>query len=671
MQLRVAPGRIRGNEISVVLPAPLRVSAFRYEVTIEGFGDPVQLVPRGLLDDPVLFSDREGQMGVLYSHEASRFRVFAPTATGVWLVLYDEATGDRGRQEVAMKLRDCGVWEASVPGNLNGIYYTFQIEAPGLSPHNEVVDINAVNTVDSSRRARITDLGVTNPSNWEQTRRGPLLNKPTDAVIYEMHVRDFTVSPSSGVPAPLRGKYLGFALPGMHLPDHPDIKTGIDHLVELGVTHVQLMPVQDFHNEETTNAYNWGYITVNFNSPEGQYASHINDDSRVRELKSLIAALHERGIGVIMDVVYNHTGNSAGFNQTVPGYYYRRTADGHFMNASGCGNDFRSEAPMGRKFIVDSLKYWVKEYGVDGFRFDLMALIDTDTMAQVLDEVRKLRSDILIYGEPWAAGAPSTSKPTDKSALRQLEVGVFNDEFRNNLKGSPEGGEWGYVQGLGNREAIHHGLEGTVKSWVPRASQTINYLTCHDNLVLFDKIRMSRPEASDAEVIDMMKVGYLMVLTAQGVPFLHGGEEFARTKFGNHNSYESPDYINQVDWELKKQNRDLFEWVRDLIALRKAHPIMRLVDPVDVAAVVSFPPSPNGQTVVMKLDAAERFEEPWQAMLVLANSSDREAAHVDLPPGEWVVALDSRRAIEGKNVTGQLDVPPRSGLVLYQARKKN
>ena len=301
-----------------------------------------------------------------------------------------------------MKTGASGIWEAVADGDLKGKFYRLAVSDSGSSWKDEATDISATNTVHSGKRARITDLEATNPQGWDKARKGPALASPVDAVIYEMHVRDFTISDSSGVKQ--KGLYAGFAEPGTRLAGDPLVKTGLDHLVELGVTHVQLMPVQDFENDESQRRYNWGYITSNYNSPEGLFASNINDDSRIRELKTLINALHERGIGVILDVVYNHTAENAAFDTFATGYYYRMLPSGAFANGSGCGNEFRSESPMGRKFILDSLKYWVTEYGVDGFRFDLMALIDLTTMKQVERELRAINPGILIYGEPWTGG---------------------------------------------------------------------------------------------------------------------------------------------------------------------------------------------------------------------------------------------------------------------------
>lgn len=303
-----------------------------------------------------------------------------------------------------------GIWEQAVTGDLAGKFYMLLPTGPGLSGV-QTLDPYATNTVNSSSRARITPPTPAPP---------PLFRRPEapeDMVICELHVRDLTMDPNSGVGA--RGLYLGWTEPNTRLIGYPDIKTGVDHLAELGVTDVQIMPVQDFANDEAARIYNWGYITTAFFSPEGMYASNISDDSRVRELKALIAALHARGIGVIMDVVYNHTSESAPFADIAPNYYYRRLADGSLANGSGCGNEFCSEAPMARKYIIDSLKYWVREYGVDGFRFDLMALIDRDTMTQIVNELHAINPSIAIYGEPWTGGdSPSRRRPTRPRCCR-------------------------------------------------------------------------------------------------------------------------------------------------------------------------------------------------------------------------------------------------------------
>jgi pullulanase len=434
----------------LLLGAPLDIAGGAYEVSVEGFGGSARVFPRGVLDDTNEFYDAQAVLGATYRPEATTFRVFAPTARTVQVVHLRGATGDKGRAPHDLHMAGKGIWEGKVDGDLEGRFYLYKLD----DHDREVLDIYCVNAVDSSRRARITDLSKTNPPNWDSAKIGPPLASPVDMVVYEMHVRDFTIAANSGVEH--KGKYLGFAQAGAHLPEDDAIKTGLDNLAELGITHVQLLPVQDFDNDETSTNYNWGYVTIDYNSPEGWYATNINDESRIRELKQLVAALHQRGIGVIMDVVYNHTANNAPFNSLVPRYYYRFLPDGSYSNGSGCGNDFRSEAPMGRKYIIDTLKYWVQEYGIDGFRFDLMALIDLDTMKDVERELRAIKPGIVLYGEPWGGGGKQAPvRPTNKQTIRGTHIGAFNDNIRNALVGSPfEKNHAGFVQDGSNLDNV-------------------------------------------------------------------------------------------------------------------------------------------------------------------------------------------------------------------------
>jgi pullulanase len=593
-------------------------------------------------------------LGALYTRQATTFRVFAPTAKAVGVVLYDAASGDAGRRVRPLWQQSNGLWDAAVKGELRGKFYTYLLDANDPKHAREVLDPYAVNSVANSSRGRITPMTAA-------PEAGPPLDSPTDAIIYEMHVRDFTVAPTSGVKN--AGLYLGWTEPGTRLPDNSQIQTALDHLTELGVTHVQLMPAQDFENDEASRNYNWGYITSAFFSPEGMFASEPNNSSRVRELKALVSALHARGIGVIMDVVYNHTSGNASLMSIAPEYYYRHNPDGGFANGSGCGNEVKSEAPMARRLIIDSLKFWVKEYGFDGFRFDLMALIDQETMRQAERELRAINPGIVLYGEPWTGGNTPLQQKTDKGALRQVPAGAFNDDFRNALKGQPEGNEPGWIQNGSKRDALKAAM--LVSDWFASPAQSLNYMTCHDNLVLWDKLVESMPNADDALRIETMKLGYLALFTSQGVPFFHGGEEFARSKGGNHNSYEAPDAVNQVDWALKKEHLDLFHYVRDLIALRKAHPIFRLRTKPQVQSRVHFSDPPNREVLMFTVNGEGVPGETWKRVCVILNSSN-EADAVMALSGEWIIALDEHGTVEPHPISGKVTVRHKSGVVLYQ-----
>lgn len=631
------------NGIEVTLGQPVNIFQ-TLTVSVPGFAPrQLQPIPRQIIDDPELFCDRQAVLGATYSRAATTFRVFAPTATQVQVIVTDHAS----RQAIPMTSTGKGIWEARVTGDLNGKFYVYSLDGHGLSPEREVLDIYAVNAVDSSRRARVTDLAATGtvPS-------GPRITAPQDMVIYEMHVRDFTIAANS--PATHKGKYLGFI-------------EAIPHLKELGVTHVQFLPLQDFENDETGTNYNWGYVTTAFNSPEGWYASNPCDDSRVRELKQLVTALHQAGIGVIVDVVYNHTANNAPFNSLVPRYYFRQDKNGGYTNGSGCGNDFRTEAPMARKYMIDTLKFWVTEYGIDGFRFDLMALLDLDSMKEMERELRAIRPDIALYGEPWAGGGPTTAKvPTNKQTIGGTRLGAFNDAMRNALVGSPfDKAHGAFVQAGNDRAGLMRAIEGQWRDWGDGPHQVIQYMSCHDNYVVYDKLKESKPGATHAEIIEMMKLGYLALFTSQGVPFIHGGEEFARTKQGHENSYNAPDEINQVDWSLKHQNQDLFRYVRDLIALRKAHPVFRMRAKEQIAAWLRFREAGDPNVLMYTIEAGNVAGESWKQVCVILNAADSISAEVALPAGQWHVAFD-HGGPASRVVTGKVKVRYKSGMVLYQ-----
>jgi pullulanase len=606
-------------------------------------------------------------LGAFYTRQATTFRVFAPTAKGVSVVLYDESSGGAGRKVRPMRQQSNGLWEATVSGNCRGKFYTYLFDANEAKRAREVLDPYAVNSVASSTRGRITPMTTA-------ITAGPRLESATDAIIYEMHVRDFTVAPNSGVKD--AGLYLGWTEEGTHLPDDPEIKTALDHLIELGVTHVELMPVEDFENDETAASFNWGYITSAFFSPEGMFATNPNDQSRMRELKALIGALHERGVGVIMDVVYNHTAGKASLMSIAPEQYYRRNPDGSLSNGSGCGNEFKSESPMGRRLIIDSLKFWAKEYGVDGFRFDLMALIDQETMRQADRELRAINPGIILFGEPWTGGSTPLRDKTDKTAFSKVPAGAFNDDFRNALKGSPDGNEPGWIQNGSKRDALKAAM--LVSDWFASPAQSINYMTCHDNLVLWDKLVASMPSADDALRIETMKLGYLALFTSQGVAFFHGGEEFARSKGGNNNSYESSDSVNEVDWSLKREHLDLFNYVRDLIALRKAHPMFRLRTRPDVRSRVQFVSTPDPKILMFTINGEGVPGEIWKRVCVIMNSADSSDAAVAVP-GDWTMAMDAQGAASVHSpfgerqtnraadvISGKVAVRHKSGMVLFQ-----
>jgi len=639
-----------------------------YSIRLDGFGGAAVAALRNILDQPDLFCDAAAVLGAVYAPDFTTFRLFAPTAERVDVVLYDAPAENNRLSSHPLRRAGKGIFAGEVAGDLQGRLYRYRLHGPSFAGTPEVLDPYCVNAV-AGAYARITDLAATNPPDWARHRTGPALPSPVDMVVYEMHVRDFTIAETSGVAH--QGKYLGFAAAGSHLPGHPELSTGLDHLQELGITHVQLLPVQSFQRDGGGEAYNWGYMTVAFNSPEAWYATRADDDSKIREFKQLVAALHARGIGVIMDVVYNHTDYSAPFSVIAPQYYYRFFSKGNYSNGSGVGNDLRTESPMARKYLIDSLKYWVAEYGVDGFRFDLMALIDAETMRQIERELRQINPAIVLYGEPWSSGfSPMQGQPADKSAIRHTGIGAFNDHFRNALAGSPNGSEAGFLQNGSRRDVLMLGLEGSCRDWAGSPAQAINYMTCHDNLVLSDKLRWFNPAASEQDVQAAMKLGYLLLFTAQGVPLLHGGEEFARTKCGHGNSYNAGDEINQIDWSLKARNYALFIYTRDLIRLRKAHALFRLRTAEEIRERVKFLPAPSDHALLYWIDGAGLAGEGWAEACVLVNGEAAAELEFTLPHGRWSIAFgEAGLADESFVVEHRLNVRHKSGLILRRIQE--
>jgi len=612
------------------------------------------------------FWDAHARLGAFYEPAGTVFRVFAPSAREVTVVIADEPEGSAGLAGHPMLHMPKGVWEAEIPGDLQGKYYAYKLSGPGFDPGREITDIYATCAQNRSTRSLIVDLTQTDPPGFRENRYRRH-GAPTDAIIYEMHVRDFTIAANSGVKH--RGKYLGLTERATHLPRHRAVSTGLEHLIELGVTHVQLMPVQDFDNDEKDNhTYHWGYMPVHFNSPDGWYAGRPWGADRIHELKRAIQAFHEAGIGVTLDVVYNHTAPSAGFEQLVPGYYFRMRGRGRLSNGSSCGNEFRSESPMARKFILDSLKFWVNEYQVDGFRFDMMALIDIDTMRGIRDELLACDRGLLVYGEPWAAGRTPLRKTSDTRRVRGMGIGAFNDGFRDAIKGDRDGGSPGFIQTGDRTQAIQEGLARAKTTWPSGPADTVNYFECHDNLTAFDKLLQSVPDESDELRRRMMRLASLILLTAQGTVFLHAGQEFCRTKKGSTNSYNLPDEINRIDWSLKLKYADVCAYVRGLIALRKHHPAFRLRDRVQVDQRISFPRPPTDRCLVYRLDGRRLDGESARCIRILLNGESRPITF-KLPPSEWSIHADAGRAGLEKlgRVTNKATLPAHSGMMLTRA----
>ncbi len=666
------PAAAASSEIQLRVARPFDLAADRLDrfiIEAQGYR-PGRLTVRGLLDGPEYTSNRP--MGAVISEGRTTLRAFAPTASRLTALLYEQPEGGSPRI-VEMAPADRGLWEIVLAEDLGGLYYTFKVDgdAPGFIPGREIIDpYSRCNTAHDGRGMILSD-------------ETPVADRPgfgiDEAVIYELHIRDFTIDEHSGIRH--RGKYLGLAEEGTVMPDHPEVRTGLDHLVELGVNAVQIMPVQDFENDERSQEYNWGYMPVHFNSPDGWYATQVHGPARVEEFKKLVDALHRRGIRVIMDVVYNHTAETSpskvfSFNGLTPGYYYRLKEDGSYWNGSGTGNEFRSEAPMARKFILDSVEYWVREYKVDGFRFDLMGLIDLETMEQIVRRLRAIAPHLLIHGEPWTGGQTPIT-PTVKGMQRGKGFAVFGDHFRDAIKGGVFDLNPGYVQTGINIDRIKKGIQGSINDFAASPLEVINYAACHDNHTFWDRLLLTtrnRADVDDADRIRMDKLGAVLVLTSQGIPFLHSGQEMLRTKGGDENSYNKPDAVNMIRWQWKVDHRDVFEYYRGLISLRKQHPVFRMKSRQEVVENLEFFDDQLGLPVPPRCIAyrltGEAAGDGWKQVILLFNPNEKDAQFT-LPAGRWIVVVDEDEAGPEPVVTGpkkmekKARVPGRSAMVLH------
>ena len=636
-------------------------------------------------DYPVVKGDWEE---MTYTPQSTRFALWAPTAEEVNVKLYAAGEGGEPSQVLALKPGDDGLWHTMVEGDLNGQFYTFDVKVAG-NWLGDTPGVWAKAVGVNGDRAAIIDLNATDPEGWEQDIR-PSLKSFADIILYEMHHRDFSIDSLSGIEH--RGKFLALTEENAKTALGQQ-RTGIAHLKELGVTHVHILPSFDFSSVDETKLdlpqYNWGYDPKNYNVPEGSYSTNPFDPAvRIREFKQMVMALHKAGIRVVMDVVYNHTAVTEGsnFERTVPGYFYRQTPEGKFANASGCGNETASERAMMRKFMVESVKYWVEEYHIDGFRFDLMGIHDLGTMRAIRQALDEIDPTIYIYGEGWAAGAPQL--PADSLAMKnnidQLErIAAFSDEFRDSLRG-PFGNDaqGAFLAGLKGHEAgIRFGIAGGVehpqvndgehqvpKFWALQPAQFISYVSCHDDMCLADRLKATMPDASLEVRKALHKLAETAVLTSQGVPFIFAGDEVMRDKQGVHNSCNSPDSINAIRWALKKQHRDVFDYVCGLIELRKAHPAFRMGDAKLVREHLEFLPGTEDNVVAFCLKG-QPCGDTWSDITVVLNARD-EATTLTLPEGSWqVVCRDGRieptRGL-GTMQGGKVQVGARSALILHR-----
>jgi pullulanase len=561
----------------------------------------------------------EKQLGAIYQSHQTTFNVWAPTHETISLAIYENPKAPF-RTLYPMQKSSDGVFSVTLPGDLHGTFYTYLLEG-----QSEVTDPYSLSTSANGLRSAVIDLDQTNPENWIGHFR-PRGNMGCDAILYEVHVKDFSGHANSGMMH--KGKFLAFSENDTRIEN---TSTGLDHIADLGVTHVHLMPIYDYTTvDEELDAdknYNWGYDPEHFNTPEGSYATKPDDPvNRILELKTAIKALHEKGLKVVLDVVYNHTYRTehSHFNALAPLYYHRITEEGNFSNGSGCGNEFASETPMGREFILSSLLYWVREYQVDGFRFDLMALIDKTTIKLAIEKLREIDPEILIYGEPWMGGL-STLPETEriyKGSQCDQGYSLFNDDFRDAIKGDNDSIGKGFIQGNKDMKLpMHTGLVGSIAydakyiGFTTHPCETINYFNSHDNLILFDKLKKSAPDATFDELVAMNKLAFNVLLTAQGTPFFHAGNEFLRDKKGHHNSYNAPLSVNAIDWQNKVKYEAFYKYVKDLIKLRKTYKCLRLKSSEAVKNSVFFIEDTeyveafkDGIVSIIKQDDGETFE---------------------------------------------------------------
>ncbi len=627
-------------------------------------------------NDPMAIPEKPIQE-MNYTPERTTFEVWGPTAESAVVRLY---RAEELVEEIAMSRGDSGLWVATAEGDHRGEMYAFQLTVNG-KPLKETAGIFAKALGVNGDRGAIIDLRNTDPEGWSEDRSPEF--KPEERVIYEMHYRDMTAHASAGSAYP--GKYLGMAEHGTR--SNEGLATGLDHLVEMGVTHVHLLPTADFGSideSKPTDQYNWGYEPKNYSAPEGTYSTDAADpESRIRELKSLVQAMHKAGLNVVLDVVYNHTTSTenCGFELTVPGYFYRMREDGSFADGSGCGNETASEKPMMQKYIVESLEYWVKEYHIDGFRFDLMAIHDIETMNLIRKRLEALNPNILLYGEGWAASAPlyDESKLAFKRYTYQMPgVGAFSDDIRNALRGTLDLSKGGFIHGVeGNKEALKFGVAGGVEhpevkhseaAWCAAPTQHISYVSCHDDHNMRDRLEHISPKASEQELIAMVKLAHFGVFTSQGIPFIFCGEEMFRSKYGEKNTYNMPDKYNAIDWALKSKYNDLVEYVKALIALRKAHPAFALQTAERVREHLSFIEHEGAAAVGFVLDKLEGIDSA-KRIVVLMNGS-REEAEFAIPEGsyKWISDgkswwLDGGEAVEAE---GKLAVEPISAVIIAE-----
>ena len=587
-------------------------------------------------------------LGAIWSEERTVFKVWAPTADAVTVCLY--ASGDPEvsdlAETLAMEKGEKGVWTARKSGDLNGIYYTFRALVEGetaevCDPYARAVGING-------HRAMVIDLRSTNPPGWEADRDPNGGKAVTQAVICELHLRDLSMDPDSGMTH--KGKYLALTEEHTHTPGGET--TGLDYFCDLGITHLQLLPVYDYGSvdERETNGFNWGYDPINYNVPEGSYATDpYHGEVRIREFKQMVKAIHDKGLSVVMDVVYNHVylRDSFCFNRLVPGYFSRIRENGEYSNGSGCGNDTASERTMVRKYIVDSVKYWADQYHIDGFRFDLVGLLDVQTVREVMEQVHKDHPNVLFYGEGWSMDTAVTKEniplATQYNAGLLPGFGFFNDTLRDGVRGSVFSATApGYASGVRESTGAVADCFMGAAWWCPDPTRSVNYVSCHDDLTLFDKLTVANPHTSREQIIAMNKLSAAVVMLSQGVPFFQAGEELLRTKPGEDgpvsNSYRSPDTVNRIRWGRLEQPeyRQVRDYYRGLIALRKSSPDWCMTAADQVQTGISPVEGPEAPVLAFSICGREEW--------LVAFNPTKQAVTVELPAGDWDLVVNENAA---------------------------
>ena len=664
-----------------------------YDISMEGYeGTKVsmeKILGSAYFDEEMAYDGDD--LGAVYMKDKTTFKLWAPTASEVSLNLYEQGDGDNLLETIPMTSGEKGTWSCEKQGDLNGVYYTYSIKIGNKT--NEAVDLYARTTGVNGDRGMVVDLAATNPEGFENDVR-PAFENATDAVIYELHIRDLSSDASSGITN--TGKFLGLTETGTINSD--GLLTGLDHIRDLGVTHVQILPSYDYATVDETKLdtaqFNWGYDPKNYNVPEGSYSTDpYHGEVRVNEMKQMVQALHANGIRVNMDVVYNHTYNIEGswFQKTVPDYYYRKVGDS-YSNASGCGNETASDRAMVRKYIVDSVVYWATEYHIDGFRFDLMAVHDIETMNAVRAALDEIDPSIMVYGEGWTGGdcAISSSQQALKANIAKIErVGAFSDDIRDAIKGNVfDALDKGFVNGSdGMEESIKFGVvaatphpqvilsknEKGTKSWAGQPGQSINYISCHDNLTFWDKLAISNADDSEETRIKMNRLGSAIILTSQGVPFFQAGEEMLRSKPSDksetgfdENSYCSPDATNSLKWDNKFNVIETYEYYKGLIAFRKAHGALRMTTTSDIQNSITFMSGLDANVVGYTITGKPN-NETAEKIIVIYNANDT-AVDVKLPAGAWDICINGEKAgTESIGMAeGTVSVEAISAMVLVQ-----